>query len=71
MTDTRMFGKKKFFCSREIQKPVELIRTEAIEFYEHYVSELAPVFEKTFYSKHVGTILYAAYTLPEEVELEP
>jgi len=71
MTDTRMFGKKKYFCSQTLKKPIEMIRTEAIEFYEHHVSELEPVFERTFYSEYVGNIMYSAYTLPEEVELEP
>ena len=69
MTDTRMFGKKKFFCSRNLKKPVELIKYPAIDFFESYVSELTPNFEKTFYSDYAGKIEYSAYTLPEDVPI--
>lgn len=70
MTDTRMFGKKKFFCSQNLKKPIELIKYPAIDFYENYVCELDPNFEKIFYNEYAGTIEYSAYTLPEDVPLE-
>ena len=65
--DERSFGKKKFFCSRNLKKPVELIKYPAIDFFESYVSELTPIFEKIFYSDYAGKIEYSAYTLPEDI----
>jgi hypothetical protein len=67
MFDKRMFGKKKFFCTQKLKKPVELTGFDANIFYENHVSELKPVFEKTFVSEYAGTIDYSAYTLPKDV----
>ncbi|MDA3840572.1 MAG: hypothetical protein PF572_05795 [Patescibacteria group bacterium] len=67
MFDRRMFGKKKFFCSQKLKKPVELTGYKAVLFHEQHISGLKPVFEKTFSSEYAGTINYSAYTLPEDI----
>jgi hypothetical protein len=63
MFDKRMFRKKKFFCSRNLNKPVELTGIEAIIFFDKFVKELPLKFEKIFESEWVGKIRYTAYTL--------
>jgi hypothetical protein len=63
MFDKRMFGKKKFFCSRNLNKPIELTGMEAIMFFNKHVKELSLKFEKTFESEWAGKIKYTAYTL--------
>jgi len=67
MTDTRMFGKKKFFCSQTLNKPVELTGYQAVAFCNKYLKGLKPTFKKTFVSEYAGEIEYSAYTLPEEL----
>jgi len=63
MFDKRMFGKKKFFCSRNLNKPVELIGMKAIIFFNKFIKELPIKFEKDFESEWAGKIKYTAYTL--------
>ncbi len=67
MFDKRMFGKKKFFCSRSLQRPIELTGDKALRFFERYVQSSTPVFEKTFSSEYTGEVNYAAYSLKEEM----
>ncbi len=67
MFDKRMFGKKKFFCSQKLNKPVEMTGYEATDFYDRYLSGLTPIFVKTFFSEYAGKIDYSAYTLPEDI----
>ena len=69
MFDKRMFGKKKFFCSQKLNKPVEMTGYEATSFYDHYISGLTPIFVKTFFSEYAGTIDYSAFTLPEDIHV--
>ncbi len=67
MFDPRMFRKKKFFCSQKLNKPVEMTGFKAIDFYDHYISELTPVFVKTFFNEYAGEVDYSAYSLPEDI----
>lgn len=67
MFDKRMFGKKKFFCSRTLERPVELTGEEAISFFNKYVQSKTPTFEKTFSSEYTGTVDYTVYSLDEDV----
>jgi hypothetical protein len=67
MTDTRMFGKKKYFCSQTLKKPVEMTGFRAVNFFDHFVSQLEPIFKRTFTSDYAGEIDYSAYTLPEDL----
>jgi len=66
MFDKRMFGKKKFFCSQKLNKPVEMTGHEAFMFYNQYINGLEPIFVKSFFSEYVGNIDYSAYTLPNK-----
>lgn len=64
MFDKRMFGKKKFFCSRQLNKPVEMTGGKAINFFNRFVKPtLKPIFEKTFTSEYTGRVEYSAYSL--------
>jgi len=67
MFDKRMFGKKKFFCSRNLNKPVELTGMEAIMFFNKHLKELPLKFEKTFESEWAGKIKYTAYSLKNDL----
>lgn len=64
MFDKRMFGKKKFFCSQSLKKPVEMTGNEAMVFFNRFVKPtLKPIFEKTFTSEYTGKVEYSAYSL--------
>lgn len=63
MFDKRMFRKKKFFCSRTLQRPIELTGDKAISFFNRFVGSTKPIFEKTFKSEYTGEVEYSAYTL--------
>lgn len=63
MFDKRMFRKKKFFCSRTLQRPIELTGEKAISFFNRFVKQTKPIFEKTFKSEYTGEVDYSAYTL--------
>ncbi len=67
MFDRRMFRKKKFFCSRTLQRPVELTGDKALSFFNKYVKSSKPIFEKTFSSEYTGKVDYSAYSLGEDV----
>jgi hypothetical protein len=59
----RMFGKKKFFRSQNLNNPIELIGWLAQKFVEKFLALLTPVFEKVFQSEWIGEVEYFAYTL--------
>lgn len=59
----RMFGKKKFFRSQTLKRPVEILGWYATLFIKKFLSLVAPVFEKTFKSDWIGEVDYKAYTL--------
>jgi len=63
MFDKRMFGKKKFFCSQTLNKPIEMIGSKAISFFNKYVLPTKPVYTKTFTNEYTGIVDYSAYTL--------
>jgi hypothetical protein len=63
MFDKRMFGKKKFFCSRNLNNPVEITGLKARVFFENFVKELTPKFKNSFDSEWTGKVIYTAYTL--------
>ena len=63
MTDQRMFGRKKYFCSRGLKRPDELFGGEARMFYYKFLRELKPGFEKTYKGDWTGEVDYSAYTL--------
>ena len=70
MFEKRMFGKKKFFCSQTLNKPIEMTGGKAISFFNRYVKSTQPIFEKTFTSEYTGKVDYSAYTLVEDVSVK-
>jgi hypothetical protein len=63
MFDKRMFRKKKYFCSRTLNRPVEATGDEAQRFFNRHVQSIQPIFEKTFSGEFTGKVDYKAYTL--------
>ncbi len=57
------FCKKSFFCSRNIQKPVELIGFQEETFKKKFLTGLEPIFTKQFYSEWTGIVDYSEYLL--------
>ncbi|MBD3311109.1 MAG: hypothetical protein GF349_01265 [Candidatus Magasanikbacteria bacterium] len=63
MFDERTFGKKKFFRSQTLKKPVEILGWSATKFIDLYLKLLNPTFEKTFESEYIGEVNYRAFAL--------
>lgn len=63
MFDPRMFRKKKFFCSQNLKKSVELVN----EFSEIFLSDPSLVLEKewetTFQNEYAGEVEYSVYRI--------
>lgn len=69
MFDKRMFGKKKFFCSQTLSKPIEMTGNKARKFFNDYVKSTTPVFVKQFFNIYAGKVDYTAYSLTNDVSL--
>lgn len=54
MTDRRMFGKKKYFCSQDLKRPTELLQDKATFFMEAVQKDLLLRSEKPFYNDYTG-----------------
>lgn len=53
--ETRFFSKKKFFCSRNIERPEVILGYSAYLYYEKWLKNLGCYFEKTFdFNEYVG-----------------
>lgn len=63
MFDPRMFNKKKFFCSQNLEKPVEMTGTKAKHYFSTVVLPHKAVYETTFKNEHIGTVNYTSYLL--------
>ena len=61
MFDERMFRKKKYFCSQNLQKPIEIKGDKARFLLDKYLPETKLLFEKELNSKWVGRIEYKNY----------
>ncbi len=58
-----MFNKKKFFCSQNLKRPVELLSWYAMLFANKFLSLIKPVFETEWESEWTGEVQYKAYNL--------
>ncbi len=67
MFDKRMFGKKKYFCSRDLNKPLELIQEDAIFFMDSVKKDLELKAEKTFYNEYSGEVDYKLFRFKDGV----
>lgn len=65
MTDDRLFNHKKYFCSKNIEKPTTIFDEKIIEmmFSEFRLHDLKPDFESAFSNKFVGNVAYKSYNL--------
>lgn len=63
MFDKRMFGKKKFFCSQELKRPVEIVNDDARVFMQENAENMEKGWETTFTSNYLGEISYAIFRL--------
>jgi len=61
MFDKRMFGKKKYFRSQNLEKPVEFIGNNASFFMENGKDKMTLIREKEFENEHRGKVLYRLY----------
>jgi hypothetical protein len=65
MTDKRLFNKKKYFCSKNIEKPIALFDDRSIEkvFLELGLGSTKPDFKITFSNEFIGDVIYHSYKL--------
>jgi len=65
MTEKRLFNKKKFFCSKNIEKPIEIYDDREIEnTLEYYnLSDAKPEFENKFSNEFIGNVEYKVFKL--------
>ena len=61
MKDKRLFRKKKYFCSQDLERPVELINEEANFFMKDSDKNFDLIEEQTFKNDYRGNILYRRY----------
>ena len=62
--DQRLYGKKKFFCSRNLQKPTTLTGYEAYKFIQkNNLEQTTPKYKTRFNNEYLGRVDYSAYVL--------
>jgi len=71
MFDKRMFNKKKFFCSKNLHQPQEIIGAKAEIFFEKFVKHLTPKFESVNENEWAGKVKYSLYTLEHDLIIKP
>jgi len=65
MTDKRLFNKKKFFCSKNIEKPISVYNYKAVNaIIEQYdFNNMKPTYESDFENKYVGKVKYKVFEI--------
>ena len=65
MNDDRLWNRKKYFCSKNIEKPITIFDDEIIEkiFLEFGLDNLKPEFKSDFFNEFVGNVAYKSYKL--------
>ena len=69
MFDERMFKKKKYFCSQNLNRPVKLVGDEAKAHFKMKIGDIKPDFEKEFNSKWIGHVGYGVYKISEALAI--
>lgn len=64
LDDSRLCGKKAYFASRGLEKPIELMEKNAVETMLEYLKNFKSVFEKDYESEFMGKYKYSIYNLP-------
>ena len=62
--DSRLCGKKTYFTSRGLSKPIELMEKNAVEAMLEYLKNFKSVFEKDYDSEFIGKFKYSIFHLP-------
>jgi len=63
MFDERLFGKRKFFYSQDLEKPLELLQEKASLFMEATQKDCLLIMKKTFLSEYTGEVWYKLFHL--------
>ncbi len=65
MTDPRLFNKKKYFYSKNIEKPIEIYDNKEIEntFGYYNLSDIKPDYEAPFSNEFIGNVTYKLFKL--------
>jgi hypothetical protein len=72
MTDARLFGKKKYFNSKKLNQPQELISYRAYKFIqEHDIDQMEPKFKMQFHHEYIGRVNYSTYKLNQLPFINP
>jgi len=69
MFDERMFKKKKYFCSQNLNRPQELKGEKAKFFFAKVSHEAKLLFEKEMNSKWIGKVEYRNWKIESNVPL--
>jgi hypothetical protein len=69
MFDKRMFGKKKFFCSQDLKRPIEIINDESKLFNQENSKNLEKKWEpeKPFENDYQGKIQYTLFNFKKHI----
>ena len=67
MTDKRLFNKKKYFCSKSLERPTEVFENQVINklIAMHDLSHMEPNFKSSFSGEYTGKVEYRQYKLKE------
>jgi len=65
--DSRLHAKKKYFCSRSLERPVVVREPAYVDSLHYYIPSSHAVYRKNYHSKYMGDSVYIVY---ENVPLE-
>lgn len=67
MTDKRLFGKKKYFCSENIERPTEVHDNEIVgKLMEQYeLQDMEPNYETRFTNEYTGEVVYRQFRVED------
>jgi len=67
MTDERLFNKKKYFCSKNLDRPTEVYENQIIEklITMHDLSHIEPNFKSSFSGEYTGKVEYKQFKLKD------
>jgi hypothetical protein len=63
--DERLFNKKKYFCSENIKRPIEICERKMVEelILQHDLNSVKPDYESTFENEYTGKVTYRQFKL--------
>ena len=63
MFDKRMLGKRKFFCSQDLERSIEYVNEEVQKFFRENGENMETTFKTTFYDEYRGETSYQIWRL--------